>query len=197
MAINQLMEENRRLTDPILMPQPKAYLDKIYNGVLGAYFMKQAINTVINVDLVYSLVQEVDKIISEEPTILRLRAPIKIFGDIHGQLADLNKLFETFGAPTDEQPYGDIESTDYLFLGDYVDRGNRSLEVVLLLFALKLKYPENIHLLRGAHEDPMINRYMGFGDECANKLGQNIDTPNSCFAAINKVFQKLPLAALI
>jgi protein phosphatase len=94
-----------------------------------------------NQDLIYSLLDEVDKIVSEEPTLLRLRAPIKVFGDIHGQLGDLNKLFETFGAPTDDLPYGDIESTDYLFLGDYIDRGNRSLEVILLLFALKLKYP--------------------------------------------------------
>lgn len=68
---------------------------------------------------------------------------------------------------------------------------------MLLLFALKLKYPENVHLLRGSHEDLMINKYMGFGDECATKLNQNIDTPNSCFLAINKVFQKLPLAAIV
>lgn len=105
-----------------------------------------------------------ERIVSEEQTLLKLRVPIKIFGDLHGQIGDLNKLFETFGAPSDDMPLGDIESNDYLFLGDYVDRGSRSLELVLLLFALKLKYPENIHLLRGAHEDRRINRYMGFGD---------------------------------
>ena len=52
---------------------------------------------------------------------------MKIFGDIHGQLNDINRFFEAFGAPAEEPPYGDIEYTNYLFLGDYVDRGNKSL----------------------------------------------------------------------
>lgn len=89
--------------------------------------------------------------------------PVKIFGDIHGQVHELNRYFEFFGAPSDEGN-GDIEFTNYLFLGDYVDRGNKSIETILLLFSLKLKYPENIFLLRGSHEDRMINRSMGFGD---------------------------------
>lgn len=126
-----------------------------------------------------------------------MRAPLKIFGDLHGQLGDLNRLFETFGAPTDELPYGDIESTDYLFLGDYVDRGNRSLELILTLFALKLKYPENVHLLRGAHEDIAINKYMGFSDECQTKVNQPAEMSNGYFQIINRIFQKLPLAALV
>lgn len=76
---------------------------------------------------------------------------MKIFGDIHGQLNDINRFFEAFGAPAEEPPYGDIEYTNYLFLGDYVDRGNKSLETILLLFSLKIKYPENVILLRGSH----------------------------------------------
>jgi hypothetical protein len=55
-------------------------------------------------------------------------------------------------------------------LGDYVDRGTKSLETIIMLLSLKLKYPESIFLLRGAHEDRKINKYMGFGDECAYKL---------------------------
>lgn len=59
---------------------------------------------------------------------MRLRAPLKIFGDVHGQLTDLNKFFEAYGAPTDDISLkGDIEAFDYLFLGDYIDRGNRGL----------------------------------------------------------------------
>ncbi len=89
---------------------------------------------------------------------------------MHGQINDLNKLFESFGSPDDSAPRGDIESTNYLFLGDYVDRGAKSLETIILLFTLKLKYPENIFLLRGSHEDIKINKNMGFGDECEMKL---------------------------
>lgn len=93
---------------------------------------------------------------------------------------------------------GDIEAFDYLFLGDYVDKGNKSLETILLLFALKLKHPENIHLLRGSHEDKRINRFMGFGDECYLKMKQeNLDSANSIFQKINRVFDQLPLAAIV
>lgn len=89
---------------------------------------------------------------------------MKIFGDIHGQIHELNRFFETFGSPSDEPPNGDIEYTNYLFLGDYIDRGSKSIETLLLLFSLKVKYPENVIMLRGAHEDRLINRSMGFGD---------------------------------
>ncbi len=56
-----------------------------------------------------------------------MRLPVKIFGDIHGQIHELNRFFDTFGAPTDDNGSGDIEFTNYLFLGDYVDRGTKSV----------------------------------------------------------------------
>ena len=66
---------------------------------------------------------------------------MKIFGDIHGQFSDLMRFFDLWGTPSDILTDGDIDSFDYLFLGDYVDRGNNSLETILLLIALKVKYP--------------------------------------------------------
>lgn len=76
-------------------------------------------------------------------------APVKIFGDLHGQFGDLMRLFEEYGTPSTA---GDITYIDYLFLGDYVDRGSHSLETICLLLALKIEHPNAVHLIRGNHE---------------------------------------------
>ena len=76
-------------------------------------------------------------------------APVKIFGDLHGQFLDLMRLFDEYGSPSTA---GDITYIDYLFLGDYVDRGAHSLETICLLLALKVEQPKAVHLIRGNHE---------------------------------------------
>lgn len=84
-----------------------------------------------------------------QPTLIELSPPVKIVGDVHGQYTDLIRLFEMCGFPP---------TANYLFLGDYVDRGKQSLETILLLLCYKVKYPENFFLLRGNHECANVTR---------------------------------------
>ena len=105
-------------------------------------------------------------------------------------------FFNKWGCPS-EGPNGDIMSNDYLFLGDFVDRGNLSLETICLLMALKVKYPEQIHLIRGNHEDILINSGFGFQEECEGRLNDESENEDSLFALMNDFFEYLPFAAII
>ncbi|KAJ6755598.1 SERINE/THREONINE-PROTEIN PHOSPHATASE [Salix purpurea] len=115
------------------------------------------------------LCDSAERIFSSEPSVLQLKAPIKIFGDLHGQFGDLMRLFDEYGSPSTA---GDIAYIDYLFLGDYVDRGQHSLETITLLLALKVEYPSNVHLIRGNHEAADINALFGFRIECIERMGE-------------------------
>ena len=84
-----------------------------------------------------------------QPPLLRLNPPLRVVGDIHGQYDDLLRIFEYNGYPPE---------TDYLFLGDYVDRGPCGFEVMLLCLCYKLKYPSKFFILRGNHECSSIAR---------------------------------------
>ncbi|RID66481.1 hypothetical protein BRARA_D01619 [Brassica rapa] len=138
------------------------------------------------------LCDSAERIFSSEPTVLQLRAPIKIFGDLHGQFGDLMRLFDEYGSPSTA---GDISYIDYLFLGDYVDRGQHSLETITLLLALKVEYQHNVHLIRGNHEAADINALFGFRIECIERMGERDGI--WVWHRINRLFNWLPLAALI
>lgn len=138
------------------------------------------------------LCDSVERIFTSEPSVLQIKAPVKIFGDLHGQFGDLMRLFDEYGAPSTA---GDIAYIDYLFLGDYVDRGQHSLETITLLLALKVEHPHNVHLIRGNHEAADINALFGFRIECIERMGERDGI--WAWHRINKLFNWLPLAALI
>ena len=122
------------------------------------------------------------EIFMQESSFLELTAPIIICGDIHGQYRDLIRLFDFGGTP---------EKKQYLFLGDYVDRGKNSIECISLLLAYKIKFPKNIYLLRGNHESEMINRTYGFYDECKRRYNLRI------WKIFSDCFNWLPISAIV
>ncbi|PNF18744.1 Serine/threonine-protein phosphatase PP1 [Cryptotermes secundus] len=122
------------------------------------------------------------KIFLEQPMLLELEAPVNIVGDIHGQYEDLLRHFDKLGYPP---------QSNYLFLGDYVDRGRNSLETICLLLAYKVKYQNNFFLLRGNHECASINRVYGFYEECKRRYSVKL------WKTFTDLFNCLPVAALI
>ena len=155
------------------MPDPSQIIEQIYSGVFPA-----------TTDLIW-VTDTVRGLFIQEPSLLQLKAPVTIVGDLHGQLYDLFEIFQISG------PAG---QTHYLFLGDYVDRGTHSIETIILLFCLKILYPDKVHLLRGNHEDAKICSGYGFLNEIFNKI---TDYPREFWHAIIDTFETLPLAATI
>ena len=146
---------------------------------------------------IFELIKEVKPLLEKDHSLIRIRSPCKVFGNIHGVYEDLMRYFESFGNPSDDNQMGDINVMQYIFLGDFCDRGLYSLEVILLLFALKIKYPDFIYLIRGHHEDRNINEKYGLGDECQERLLDDIQNPLSIFSNINKAFDLLPFGVLV
>ncbi|XP_063710235.1 serine/threonine-protein phosphatase 4 catalytic subunit [Symsagittifera roscoffensis] len=122
-------------------------------------------------------------ILIEESNVQKVEAPVTVCGDIHGQFYDLKELFKVGG---------DVPDTNYLFLGDFVDRGFYSVETFLLLIALKVRYPDRITLIRGNHESRQITQVYGFYDECLRKYGSI-----SVWLYCTEIFDFLSLSAVI
>ena len=132
---------------------------------------------------VHSLCKMALELLIQESNVQRVSAPVTICGDIHGQFFDLLELFAEGG---------DCPDTNYLFMGDFVDRGYYSVETFLLLLALKVRYPDRITLIRGNHESRQITHVYGFYDECMRKYGSA-----NVWRYCTEVFDYLALAALV
>jgi serine/threonine-protein phosphatase PP1 catalytic subunit len=158
-------------------------LDDMIQRLLDAAYTGKVTKTVClkNAEIV-AVCTAAREVFLGQPSLLELNAPVKIVGDIHGQYTDLIRMFEMCGFPP---------NSNYLFLGDYVDRGKQSLETILLLLCYKLKFPENFFLLRGNHECANVTRVYGFYDECKRRCNIKV------WKAFIDTFNTLPIAAIV
>lgn len=158
-------------------------LDDFITRLLDAAYAGKVTKSVClkNAEIV-AICQRARECFLSQPALLELDAPVKIVGDVHGQYTDLIRMFEMCGFPP---------TSNFLFLGDYVDRGKQSLETILLLLCYKLKYPENFFLLRGNHECANVTRVYGFYDECKRRCNVKI------WKTFIDCFNTLPIAAIV
>lgn len=134
-------------------------------------------------DTVIKLCEKAIELLTKLPNSVSINPPVTVCGDIHGQFFDLLEIFEISGQCPD---------TNYIFLGDYVNKGYLSVETFLLLITLNIRYPNKITLLRGGHEDIEMSKAHGFYDEVIRKYDDVI-----IWKKFNEVFDVLPLTAVI
>lgn len=148
-----------------------AALEKLYKG------------EILDESVLEKVCARCQRILSEESNVITVGVPLTVVGDIHGQFYDLIELFKIGGQ---------VPETNYLFLGDYVDRGFYSLQCIALLVFLKVRHPKRIHMLRGNHESRQITQVYGFYDECLRVYG----SPN-VWKHFTDLFDALPIGASI
>lgn len=136
-----------------------------------------------NESSVTSIVNKARDIFMTQETLIDVPLPVYVVGDLHGNIFDLVRILIMSGPPPKNR---------FLFLGDYVDRGQYSVEIITLLFAMLVKYPNYIYLIRGNHEFSRVNEVYGLKGEV-----MSLYESSSLFDIINKCFNYMPLVALI
>ncbi|XP_078004254.1 serine/threonine-protein phosphatase 2A catalytic subunit beta isoform isoform X2 [Phascolarctos cinereus] len=157
--------------------------DKVFTKELDQWVEQLNECKQLNENQVRTLCEKAKEILTKESNVQEVRCPVTVCGDVHGQFHDLMELFRIGGKSPD---------TNYLFMGDYVDRGYYSVETVTLLVSLKVRYPERITILRGNHESRQITQVYGFYDECLRKYGNA-----NVWKYFTDLFDYLPLTALV
>lgn len=152
------------------------------NNKGGASELAKNVKVDFREEVIIWLINQVIVVFKNQPMLLRLNSPLNICGDIHGQYSDLFQIFTRIGLPNKE---------NYLFLGDYVDRGDRSIEVMMLLFCYKVLYPNTFFLLRGNHESREVSKHYGFYDECKTRYSVKL------WETFIKAFEYMPVCAVV
>ncbi|ELP94247.1 serine/threonine protein phosphatase PP1 isozyme, putative [Entamoeba invadens IP1] len=160
---------------------PMDYLASIITKLLS--FTKGQEGPLLTASEIVDVVTGATQVFEKEPSLIELDAPVNIVGDVHGSYFDMVKLLTKTTLP----------SAPFLFLGDYIDRGDFGIEVICLLYALKIRSPKQIFLLRGNHEsyDVSSNTKNSFLRQCALYYDKSI------VLTIFKSFQYLPFCCLV
>uniref|UniRef100_A0AC34QMB3 Serine/threonine-protein phosphatase n=1 Tax=Panagrolaimus sp. JU765 TaxID=591449 RepID=A0AC34QMB3_9BILA len=168
----------------------------IKNFIYGALLKKHLTYTDEKIEYDTSellrLIKDAKDLLMAESSLLEVKVPVIIIGDIHGQYLDLHRIFKMTGKSADKPGQN---SRRFLFLGDYVDRGPQSLECIVCLLVHKLAFPRYFNMLRGNHESMAINRVYGFYQELRDRFSE--EDSNVLWKAFNDLFSYLPLAALV
>ena len=147
-------------------------------------------------DVMLQLCARMTTALCAEPRVLELASPVYVFGDLHGNFDDL-KWFADHVFPLGMQ----LTAGTFLFLGDFVDRGEYGLEVLAYLWAQKLQHNTKLYMLRGNHETRAVNGWEdyykegSFLNQCKRRFGR--DRGELIWEECNKVFDCLPLATII
>uniref|UniRef100_A0AC34PVV4 Serine/threonine-protein phosphatase n=1 Tax=Panagrolaimus sp. JU765 TaxID=591449 RepID=A0AC34PVV4_9BILA len=167
-----------------ILPVPKNVdIDELICKILNVGAPNCSLTKTVKEADIMALCDMARQVFMSQNSLIEVDPPIRICGDTHGQYADVMRLFDKGGFPP---------CVNYLFLGDYVDRGRQNLETICLFFCYKVKYPENFFLLRGNHECSAINRVYGFFEEC-NRRYQSV----RLWQAFQDVFNTMPFCGLV
>lgn len=150
-------------------------IDKVIGKLLKQEF--------IDKESIMQVCARVIPILQSESNVIHVSSPINVCGDVHGDFLNVLQIFDIFDYPPDGR---------YLFLGDYVDRGDNSVDTLTIILCYKVKYPEHLFLIRGNHENHNLPVFYGTYSEILRKYGDSL-----VYLAFLEVFKAMPLAAII
>lgn len=184
-----ILKDNKNSNDASLLQQPITGKDLLFDhkspssSLLDRWIEKVAKCEVLSEEEVEKLCDMAREVLNKEDNVQHVSLPVTICGDVHGQFHDLMELFKIGGPCPDN---------NYLFMGDYVDRGYYSVETVSFLVCMKVRYPDRITILRGNHESRQITQVYGFYDECLRKYGSA-----NVWRLFTDLFDSFPITALV
>lgn len=160
----------------------ECYQDLIFGG-RDSSFDRKLLFPFLSEPYICAICREAQKVLVREPNVLNIVSPCVIVGDLHGHILDLLRILQQHGLPG---------STQYLFLGDYVDRGDFGLETITLILVMKILFPKSVHVIRGNHEFEKLCSTYGFKNEILDVYDSEY-----IFEEFMDVFDTLPFAAIV